>query len=114
MADVDWVPQSCTLPTEQQPLRIAEWDALFTDHLTALSRPGAQRLSLELSGSADMTDRVRDLAERESSCCSLFTFTVATDGKIVRLEVSVDPVHESFLRALDKRASRLAGLGVQP
>ena len=26
---VGWVPQACTLPTVQQPLRVAEFDGLF-------------------------------------------------------------------------------------
>ncbi|WP_329142498.1 hypothetical protein OIU91_02480 [Streptomyces sp. NBC_01456] len=39
MSDLSWVPQSCTLPTEEQPLRVAEWDALFTGRLQELSRP---------------------------------------------------------------------------
>jgi len=39
MTDLDWVPQSCTLPTEEQPLRMAEWDGLLSERLTALSRP---------------------------------------------------------------------------
>lgn len=65
MTDPDWMPQSCTLPTEEQPLRIAEWDGLLTERLTALSRPGPQRLGLELSDSAATEDRVRDLAARE-------------------------------------------------
>lgn len=39
MTDLAWVPQSCTLPTQEQPLRVAEWDALFSERLTSLSRP---------------------------------------------------------------------------
>ncbi|WP_405895244.1 hypothetical protein [Streptomyces sp. NBC_01527] len=30
MSDLSWVPQSGTLPAEEQPLRVAEWDALFS------------------------------------------------------------------------------------
>ncbi|MEU9284839.1 hypothetical protein AB0D57_08930 [Streptomyces sp. NPDC048275] len=115
MTELDWVPQSCTLPTEERPLRIAEWDALFTEHLTSLSRPGAQRLRLEFSGSAQVADRTRDLAERESGCCSFFTFTFTftADGGAVRLDVAVDAVHEPVLRALAERATRPAGLTEQ-
>ena len=39
MHDVEWVPQSCTLPTEERPLRVAEWDALFAERLTACASP---------------------------------------------------------------------------
>jgi len=35
-----WVPAACTLPTAEQPLRPAEFDALFTSAATALSAWG--------------------------------------------------------------------------
>ncbi|WP_217212925.1 hypothetical protein [Streptomyces sp. AC550_RSS872] len=113
MTDLDWVPQSCTLPTEEQPLRIAEWDELLTERLTALSRPGPQRLRLELSDAAAAEDRVRDLAERESGCCSFFTFEVTVVAGAVRLDIGVDAVHEAVLEALAERATRLTGHGEQ-
>ncbi|MEU0679953.1 hypothetical protein [Streptomyces albogriseolus] len=113
MTDLDWVPQSCTLPTKEQPLRIAEWDGLLTEHLTALSRPAPQRLRLELSDSAAVEDQVRDLAERESGCCSFFTFEVTVVDGAVRLDIAVDAVHEPVLEALAGRAAGLAGLGEQ-
>ncbi|WP_327418440.1 hypothetical protein [Streptomyces sp. NBC_01233] len=43
------MPQSCTLPTEARPLRVAEWDKLLAERLTSLSRPEALRLRLTLS-----------------------------------------------------------------
>jgi hypothetical protein len=113
MTDLDRVPQSCTLPTEEQPLRIAEWDGLLTERLTALSRPGPQRLRLELSDAAVAGDRVRDLAERESGCCSFFTFEVAVVDGAVRLDIGVDAAHAAVLEALAERATALAGLGEQ-
>ncbi|MET7642561.1 hypothetical protein ABZS83_02725 [Streptomyces sp. NPDC005426] len=50
MSDPAWVPQSCTLPTEERPLRAAEWDALFDERLISLSRPEPLRLRLDLAG----------------------------------------------------------------
>jgi hypothetical protein len=32
-----WVPRSCTLPTVEQPLRAAEFDAVF---VTTIATPG--------------------------------------------------------------------------
>ncbi|MET9829460.1 hypothetical protein ABZ078_09140 [Streptomyces sp. NPDC006385] len=113
MTDLEWVPQSCALPTEKQPLRIAEWDALFSEHLTALSYPAARRVRLELSAASGVEDGVRDLAGRESGCCSFFTFTVTADADAVRLDIAVDPVHQPVLDALAERAAGLAGLGEQ-
>lgn len=33
-----WVPQSCTLPTVEQPLRVAEFDALFATAVRSAER----------------------------------------------------------------------------
>ncbi|MEU1506841.1 hypothetical protein [Kitasatospora sp. NPDC005748] len=110
MTELSWVPTSCTLPTEQQPLRVAEWDGLFTDHLTAVTRPDRLRLHLLLDAAEGTDEKVRDLADRESGCCSFFTFTVtpATDGE-VHLEVEVDPAHEKVLAALHERITATGG-----
>jgi hypothetical protein len=105
MTGLTWVPMSCTLPTEQQPLRVAEWDELFTERLMASSRPGRLRLHLVLAGGQGVEERARDLAARESGCCSFFTFTVTpAAGGDVRLDVEVDPAHEKVLDALQVRA----------
>ncbi|MEV4838269.1 hypothetical protein AB0K05_27425 [Nonomuraea sp. NPDC049486] len=37
--DQAWVPSACTLPTAEQPLRVAEFDALFADAVRAVARP---------------------------------------------------------------------------
>jgi hypothetical protein len=110
MSDLAWVPQSCTLPTEERPLRVAEWDALFSERLTSLSRPQPLRLHLDLAGGEGVEDRVRDLVERESGCCSFFTFTATPEQDLIRLDISVDQAHEAVLDAL---AARTAAAGEQ-
>ncbi|MFE1952095.1 hypothetical protein ACFW9D_16710 [Streptomyces sp. NPDC059524] len=90
MSDLAWVPPSCTLPTEERPLRVGEWDELFAERLTALSRPGPLRLRLELAGGPSVEERVRNLAEREGGCCSSFTFTVTPDKNLIGLDIAVD------------------------
>lgn len=104
MSDPAWVPQACTLPTEERPLRVAEWDALFAERLISLSRPGALRLRFELVGGAAVQDEVRDLVEREVGCCSFFAFEVDAGDNRIWLDVSVDPVHERVLEAIAVRA----------
>ncbi|MFE0465563.1 hypothetical protein ACFW1A_40585 [Kitasatospora sp. NPDC058965] len=102
MTGLSWVPASCTLPTEQQPLRVAEWDRLFATCLTASTRPDRTRLHLVLAGRAGVGEWARDLADREGGCCSFFTFTVST-GPEVHLDVEVDARHEQVLDALQAR-----------
>jgi hypothetical protein len=107
MTDLSWVPTSCTLPTEQQPLRVAQWDALFAECLSSLSRERPLQLQLVFVGGEEVQERVRDLAARESGCCSFFTFTVAASVATgeVHLDVAVDPAHESVLEALHARVA---------
>jgi hypothetical protein len=103
MTSPTWVPEACTLPTAEQPLRLAEFDALFTTGSGVRLAPTQLRLDL----SAD-ADTVRDLARRESECCSFFTFTITTPqpGR-VRLDIEVPAGHVDVLDALAKRASGL-------
>ncbi|WP_079403854.1 hypothetical protein [Streptomyces sp. 3211] len=110
MSDLAWVPQSCTLPTEERPLRVAEWDALFSERLTSPSRPQPLHLRLDLASGPGVQERVRDLVQRESGCCSVFTFTTHADEGLIRLDISVDQAHEAVLDVL---ASRTADAGEQ-
>jgi len=104
-----WAPQSCTLPTAEQPLRVAEFDALFTERLTDTSRSDRLRLELVLTGGEGVEETVRDLVARESGCCSFFTFTVRPGPEQIRLDVAVDGAHETVLDALQERAAAAAG-----
>ncbi|MFG2867053.1 hypothetical protein [Streptomyces sp. NPDC048338] len=127
MTDPRGVPRSCALPGEEQPPRLAEWDALFAARLTVVSRPGPLLLHLDLYGGPGVGDRVRDLVARESACCSFFTFTLTEDrsdapgedldrphgtgegtgrGRI-RLGIAVDAAHEGVVEALATRARAL-------
>ncbi|MFC4496334.1 hypothetical protein ACFPA8_19595 [Streptomyces ovatisporus] len=112
MAELDRVPesapQSCTLPTEDRPLRLAEWDALFATQVTAPSWPEPLRLRLELPAGAESQERTRDLAARESECCSFFGFTVAVTPAAVVLDIAVDQEHEAVLHAMAARAVEAA------
>jgi hypothetical protein len=109
VSDSAWVPQSCTLPTEERPLRVAEWDALFSEHLRSLSRPQPLHLRLDLAGGPSVEDRVRNLVERESGCCSFFTFTTTPGEDLVQLDISVDEPHAAVLDALAVRTAAVGG-----
>lgn len=99
-----WVPQSCTLPTANQPLRIAEFDDLFAAAVRPAERLGPTRLRLHLPFGDAILARARDLAARESECCSFFTFDVRpTDGP-TELDVHVPSAQRAVLDAIQHRA----------
>lgn len=105
---MSWVPQSCTLPTAEQPLRVAEFDALFSERLVGTCRSGRLRLELVLSGGEGVEETVRDLVARESGCCSFFAFAVRPGPEEIRLDVVVEGAHEAVLDALGERATAAA------
>jgi hypothetical protein len=103
-------PDACTLPTSQQPLRVAEFDDLFAAHLRRLEWHGPATLTMHLTGQEGLADAVRDLAARESSCCSFFDFTTtvvpaAEHSEQVQLRVAVPGGREDVLAALGARAT---------
>jgi hypothetical protein len=101
--DPAWVPEACTLPTVERPLRLAEFDDLFTTALRAQQRQSATTLSWDLDPAAEAT--ARDLTERESSCCSFFVFTFHPGDAKLRLDVAVPAAHAEVLDALAERAA---------
>jgi hypothetical protein len=105
-AGLAWVPQACTLPTAEQPLRLAEFDALFIAAARGGERLGAQHLRVFLNGGAEVEETVRDLAARETQCCSFFTFTVtAAEPGLVHLDIEVPAGRIEVLDALEARTA---------
>ncbi|MEV4206634.1 hypothetical protein [Nocardia salmonicida] len=97
----DWVPSSCTLPTVEQPVRVAEFDNFFATSVRKTARPTNTRLDLVLADGAEPVGR--ELAARESGCCSFFTFTF--DGTPVVMHVEVPARYVEVLDAFEQRAS---------
>lgn len=96
---------ACTLPMAERPLRQAEFDKLFTKTVAA-ERLGDRHLRITLAGDHHFAESVRDLAARETECCSFFTFTVATlESGLVRLDIEVPARHVDVLDALAARAA---------
>lgn len=107
--ELPWAaPDACTLPTVEQPLRVAEFDDLFATAVTWLDRPEPTRLRLGLPADPQVAARAADLAVKESDCCTFFTFTLTVTGPRVGLEVAVPPEHIDVLDSLATRAA--AGL----
>jgi hypothetical protein len=101
--DLAWAPAACTLPTVQRPLRVAEFDDLFTTMLRGQQRLSSTRLSWHLDPAAEAI--ARDLTARETACCSFFSFAFAPDGDTLRLDVEVPVAHVAVLDALAARAA---------
>jgi hypothetical protein len=99
------VPDACTLPTAEQPLRLAEFDDLFTSAVTWVDRPVPTRLLLGLPADPAVAARAADLAVRESDCCSFFTFALTVNGARLHLEVTVPGAYTDVLDGLAARAT---------
>lgn len=107
---VGCVPEACTLPTTEQPLRLAEFDALFRAAVRDGERLAQRHLRVTLAGGSDLAGSVRDLADRETECCSFFTFTVSSpEPGAVLLDVEVPDDHIEVLDALQARAEAVRG-----
>jgi hypothetical protein len=101
---------ACTLPTEEQPLRVAEFEELFAAHLVGVEQPAPTRGRLTFdAGAPGVEHQIRDLTARESECCSFFTFTLAPaaqPGRLV-LDIEVPGSQQPVLGALMQRAAEL-------
>jgi hypothetical protein len=113
----DWVPvDACTLPTVDQPLRVAEFDDLFATALRGIERSEASgRARLVLAGGEDLAGRVQRLADAETACCSFFTFALTpmatdadadADGAVLALDIEVPVAQADVLAALVRRAEQ--------
>ncbi|WP_136709265.1 hypothetical protein [Agromyces sp. H66] len=109
---LNWVPSSCTLPTVERPLREREFERLFASELRDVTRTSAT--SAEFALTSRSVAAARDLAGRETSCCSFFTFDIRDDGVEAVMSIAVPPAHTAVLEAivgsaLRARDSRAAG-----
>lgn len=100
-----WVAaDACTLPTADQPLRVAEFDKLFNESLHAVRRDSGTRLRLSLDATAEAA--ARDLAVRETDCCEFFTFTVKSVGdRLIDMDIAVPAGREDVLDGLAAHAA---------
>ncbi|MBL7502427.1 hypothetical protein I6A84_21280 [Frankia sp. CNm7] len=99
---------ACSLPSAAQPLRIAEFDALFANALHRLERVDARHLRLTLTGGDGLEETTRDLTARESQCCSFFTFTITPTGDHIVLDIEVPTAQTAVLDGLATLATDAA------
>lgn len=102
-----WVPESCTLPTVERPLRVAEFDDLFATAVGPAERLGPTRLRVPLPAGDDVVSTARDLVARETGCCSFFSFDVRPSSGGTELEVRVPESQTAVLDAMQHRVDAL-------
>jgi hypothetical protein len=100
-----WVPEACTLPTVDQPLRLAEFDELFGTAVLGVRRIEAARLHLDLRPEPAIAARAAELAARETGCCSFFTFSLIIGSGTLTLDVQTPAAQIDVLDALGARAA---------
>lgn len=101
---LDWVPESCTLPTIEQPVRTAEFDDLFRDAVVRVEQQSESVLMLELMATPENGARAARLAAHETDCCSLFTFALTISHGSMNLIITTPHGQEHILAALGERA----------
>lgn len=106
--DETWIPDSCTLPTSERPLRLNEFDELFAHSVRGVERLTPERARFTLDRSPETAARAAHLAVRESACCLFFTFTLRASGDGLTMDVDVPPSQTSALDALTGQASQPA------
>ena len=106
------VPDACTLPTVERPLRLAEFDNLFATAVREVEVLAPTHARMRLTGPGGLEAQVRDLTVRETGCCSFFDFAVtgtpAADGEVVVLDVNVPAAYTDVLTSLVQRASAVS------
>lgn len=110
VGDPSWVPDACTLPTADQPLRIRQFDELFRDATIDVQRVDARRARLVLRRDPEIAARAADLSVRETQCCSFFGFTLSMTGGELTMDITAPPGQVDVLDALVDRARAAAGL----
>jgi hypothetical protein len=107
---IDGTTDSCTLPAADLPGRLAEFDAAFAAGLRHAEVISPTHARLVFTADRAQARALAGLLDRESQCCSFFTFGQRADGDTVTVDVTVPPAHEATLAALAGRAAgHLAG-----
>lgn len=110
-----WVHDACTLPTAEQPLRVAEFDDLLASAVTSVRRIDPTRVDLVLDPQPEIAARTAELAARETVCCSFFEFVLSIREAELVLQIRVPDSYADVLDEFAVRAEGAARLGsVQP
>ena len=99
ITDLTQVPEACTLPTVERPLRVAEFDRLFAV-AAATERLSSTQARIALPSSPQVAAQAADLVVRETQCCSFFSFSVIATAGRLHLDVAVPESQVPVLDAL--------------
>ncbi|GAA1944737.1 hypothetical protein [Microbacterium deminutum] len=99
-------PEACTLPTVARPLRVTQFADLFATALGEIERKSPTVATVMLP--RELLDTARDLAARETECCSFFDFTVEADGDHTALTIRVPSQYTEVLTALTSLLGRVS------
>lgn len=98
---------ACTLRRAERRGRLAEFDELFATAVRQAEFTG-DTVRLRLTGDAGLEDRVRDLAARETACCSYFSFAIDGTDKALTVDISVPHERAELLDGIAVRARQLS------
>ena len=85
MSERGELPIACTLQGTSSQERLAWIEELARDGLRAVTRDD---LRLELSYTADVAGRVREMVGKEQVCCAFLNFELTETGEDVRLTIT--------------------------
>ncbi|WP_345802220.1 hypothetical protein AAIB33_03755 [Microbacterium sp. AZCO] len=95
-------PGACTLPTADRPLRVRAFAALFATSVRQVDRTSPTSATVTLPGA--LLNTARDLAARETACCSFFDFEVEPANDHARMTIRVPEQYADVLTALTSLA----------
>ena len=104
-------PDACTLPKVEQPLRVDEFEAVFAAYMRQVEEVSPTKVRMTLAGPDELAEQIQDLVERETACCSFFTFTLSKSRSnqpelALHLDIEVPADYTEVLTALANRAKR--------
>ena len=91
------------MPTAERPLRLAEFDKLFSSSLIVQKRLSPIALRCLLDPAVEPI--ARELTAKESECCSFFQFEFTSTEDTLELDVQVPEEQTEVLDALEQRAA---------
>jgi len=107
---IDPAFSSCTLPAADMPGRAAEFDEAFAAGLRHAELVSPTHARWVFAADGARAQALAGLLDRESQCCSFFTFGQRAEGDTVTVDVTVPPGHADALAVLAGRAAgHLAG-----